>query len=73
MVDRNRIAAIAAEVIARVPLPASLADTDPQTRRQVERLAARRGVTAEAVYAEAVAESLDTFDAAAVARQARRR
>ncbi|MCS5718599.1 hypothetical protein N1027_10685 [Herbiconiux sp. CPCC 205763] len=69
----EEIRAIAAEVILRHPQPARLADTDEQTQLTAQRRAERDGTTAEAVYAAAVAESLDPFDAAAIAREARRR
>lgn len=73
MIDPDTIRRIAGDAVVENPLPRSLSDADAVTRRVVERRAAQQGSTPDAVWAEAVAASLDTFDAVAVARAARRR
>ena len=51
MVSRRVQAAVDAAIEAK-PLPESVDDLDAQTRRQVDREAARRGVPAAEVWAE---------------------
>lgn len=76
MIDKTRIAEIAAEVAKTSPIPETLDDLDAQSRRRIERQAAELGRTPEAHYADIVtrakAERDDPFDPDAIARSVRR-
>lgn len=67
---------IVKKTLKSAPLPASYAELDEQSKRRIEREAAAKGTTPEALYAAIRAQSeqdaKDGFDPAAIAAASRR-
>lgn len=77
MHNSYNITSLVKDVQKGSPLPATFADLDEASQRRLRREAEAQGTTAEALYAvilaQAEQDAASTFDADAIANEARRR